>query len=152
MVLFCREVAVLEIKTPSLLRLYQDWEDRRRGRAFPSRNDFDVLDLGYVVGNLSLLDVRYNPLRFRFRLHGSRVTERVGYEMTGKHVDELPTPEMRELVQRHYTAVIERRLPIVEVRERQIVDDRMLPCEVLALPLAADGTNIDMLMSGVVWL
>jgi len=143
---------VLDIKTPSLQRLYEDWDRRRRGRPFPARCDFDVLELGYIVGNLSLLDVCYDPLRFRFRLHGSRVTERVGYEMTGKHVDELPTPLMREMVQRHYAAVIERREPLVEVRERQIVDDRILPCEVLALPLASDGTTIDMLISGVVWL
>jgi len=143
---------VLDIRSPSLQRLYQDWKERQRGRAFPARADFDVLDLGYIIGNLSLLDVRYDPLRFRFRLHASGVTERVGYEMTGKFVDELPTREMREMVRRHYEAVVERRAPIVEVRARQIVDDRMLPCEVLALPLAADGSTIDMLMSGVVWL
>ena len=143
---------MLDIKSPSLQRLYQDWKERQRGRAFPARADFDVLDLGYIIGNLSLLDVRYDPLRFRFRLHASGVTERVGYEMTGKFVDELPTREMREMVRRHYEAVVERRAPIVEVRARQIVDDRMLPCEVLALPLAADGSTIDMLMSGVVWL
>lgn len=141
-----------EIKTPSLQRLYQDWMDRRRGRAFPARSDFDVLELGYIIGNLSILDVRYNPLRFRFRLHASGVTERVGYEMTGKFVDELPLLDMREMVRLHYEAVVEHRKPIVEVRARQIVDDRMLPCEVLALPLAADGNTIDMLMSGVVWL
>jgi hypothetical protein len=151
-ILFCREVAVLEIKTPSLQRLYQDWQDRRRGRAFPARADFDVLELGYIIGNLSLLDVRYNPLRFRFRLHANGVTERVGYEMTGKYVDELPLTDTRLMVQRHYEAVVDRREPIVEVRARQIVDDRMLPCEVLALPLAADGATIDMLMSGVVWI
>ena len=143
---------MLDIRSPSLQRLYQDWKERQRGRAFPARADFDVLDLGYIIGNLSLLDVRYDPLRFRFRLHASGVTERVGYEMTGKFVDELPTREMREMVRRHYEAVVERRAPIVEVRARQIVDDRMLPCEVLALPLAADGSTIDMLMSGVVWL
>ena len=143
---------MLDIRSPSLQRLYQDWKERQRGRAFPARADFDVLDLGYIIGNLSLLDVRYDPLRFRFRLHASGVTERVGYEMTGKFVDELPTREMREMVRRHYEAVVERREPLVEVRARQIVDDRMLPCEVLALPLAADGSTIDMLMSGVVWL
>jgi hypothetical protein len=142
---------VLEIQTPSLQRLYEDWEERRRGREFPSRSDFDVLDLGYILGNLSLLDVRHEPLRFRFRLHASRVTERVGYEMTGKFLDELPQ-DTRVMVERHYTTVIERRQPVVQVRERQIIDDRILPCEVLALPLAADGTTIDMLMSGVVWL
>lgn len=143
---------MLDIKTASLQRLYRDWQARRRGREFPARADFDVLELGYILGHLSLLDVRYDPLRFRFRLHASRVTERVGYEMTGKHVDDLPMPDMRAIVQRHYASVIEQREPILEIRERQIVDERILPCEVLALPLSGDGTTIDMLMSGVVWL
>ncbi|HUZ75607.1 MAG TPA: PAS domain-containing protein [Stellaceae bacterium] len=143
---------MLDIKTPSLRHLYHDWQERRRGREFPSRSDFDVLDLGYIIGNLSLLDVFFQPLRFRFRLHASRVTERVGYEMTGKDLDILPARDSRETVWRHFVDVINRRVPIVQVRERQISDDRILPCEVLALPLARDGSTIDMLMSGLVWL
>ncbi len=119
---------------------------------FPRARDFDVLDLGYIVGYLSLLDVNYDPLRFRFRLHASRVTERVGYEMTAKDLDELPARDTRAMVRRHFVDVIEQRAPIVQIRERQIVDERILSCEVLALPLAHDGTTIDMMMAGVVWL
>jgi hypothetical protein len=143
---------VLDIQTPSLQRLYRDWETRRHGRAFPARADFDVLDLGYIIGSLSLLDVLYDPLRFRFRVHASRVTERVGYEMTGKDLDALPAREMRDMVHEHYAAMIQQRAPLVQMRDRQMVDDRILSCEVLALPLASDGETIDMMMSGVVWL
>lgn len=143
---------MLNIRTPLLQRLYRDWENRRCGREFPARADFDVLELGYIVGSLSLLDVLYHPLRFRFRVHASRVTERVGYEMTGKDLDDLPARDTRAMVREHYAAVVEQRAPIVQMRERQIVDDRIISCEVLALPLARDGTTIDMIMSGVVWL
>jgi hypothetical protein len=143
---------LLDIRTPSLQRLYCDWAARRGGRDFPARRDFDVLDLDYIIGNLSLLDVSYRPLRFRFRVQASRVTERVGYEMTGKDLDMLPAPGTRDAVRRHFVAVINRREPVVQMRERRILDDRVLPCEVLALPLAHDGTTIDMLMTGLVWL
>jgi hypothetical protein len=59
---------------------------------------------------------------------------------------------MRDMVHEHYAAMIQQRAPLVQMRDRQMVDDRILSCEVLALPLASDGETIDMMMSGVVWL
>jgi hypothetical protein len=142
---------VLEIRTPTLQRLYRDWESRRGAREFPARGDFDVLDLKYIIGQLALLDVSYAPLRFRFRLHGTGISQRVGYEMTGKELDELPPVVVRASVRRHFTAVVEQRQPIVEVRERQMRDDRVVDSESLALPLSRDGKTIDMIMVGVVF-
>ena len=78
---------MLEIRTAILQRLYRDWDSRRGGREFPARADFDVLDFKYVIGQLALIDVTYDPLRFRFRLHGTGISQRVGYEMTGKELD-----------------------------------------------------------------
>jgi len=34
-------------------------QDRTRGREMPSRKDFDVLDLAYVLGDLNFLNVLY---------------------------------------------------------------------------------------------
>jgi hypothetical protein len=142
---------LLEIRTAILQRLYRDWDSRRGGREFPSRADFDVLDFKYVIGQLALIDVSYDPLRFRFRLHGTGISQRVGYEMTGKEVDDLPSPLVRASVRRHYSEVVGRRTPIVEARERQIRDDSIVDSEALALPLSSDGKTIDMLMVGVVF-
>jgi hypothetical protein len=142
---------LLEIRTATLQRLHRDWESRRGGRDFPARGDFDVLDFKYVIGQLALLDVNYEPLRFRFRLHGTGISQRVGYDMTGKELDDLPPPLVRALVRRHFAEVVERRTPIVELREREIKDDRRVESESLALPLAADGKTIDMLMVGVIF-
>jgi hypothetical protein len=143
---------LIPIISATLQRLYHDWEARRRGREFPARGDFDVLELKYILGSLSLLDVAHDPVRFRFRVHGSAISERVGYEMTGKPLAELPGSDMREIIFRHYADTLAARAPIVQMRERLIADDRMLNCEVLTLPLARDGATIDMLMTGVIWL
>jgi len=142
---------LLEIRTAILQRLYRDWDSRRGGREFPSRADFDVLDFKYVIGQLALIDVSYDPLRFRFRLHGTGISQRVGYEMTGKELDDLPPPLVRSSMRRHYSEVVGRRVPIVEARERQIRDDSIVDSEALALPLSSDGKTIDMLMVGVVF-
>lgn len=142
----------LGIRDVRLTRLLADWEARRRGRAFPSRADFTPHDVKYLIGNLSLLDVVYAPLRFRYRIHATRLAQRVGVELTGKWVDEIPNPVHAAGACGHFTEVIEQRTPIVYRRVAEFVTDN-LPhdCEILALPLAADGRTIDMMMSAFVW-
>jgi hypothetical protein len=137
-----------DIRTPALRRLLGDWQERRRGREFPARADFDPADLKYLLGSLALIDVEQDPPRFRFRLHGSRIGQRVGYDMTGKPVDTLP-PAVGPLVLRHFAAVMEARAPRVEIRERALIDDGIADCEVLVLPLSRDGAEIDMLLVGM---
>lgn len=80
------------------------------------------------------------------------MAQRVGVEMTGKWVYELPNPVHAAGAVGHFTAVIEKRTPIVYRRVHEFITDN-LPhnCEILALSLAADGTTIDMLMSAFVW-
>lgn len=143
---------MLEIRTAALQRLHRDWDARRNGREFPARRDFDVLDLKYIIGQLSLLDVRHDPLGFRFRLHGTGIAQRVGYDMTGKDIDDLPAAPVRDGALAHFTAVVERRVPLVEFRDHNFVDEGVIGSEVLALPLSRDGVAIDMLMLGVIFL
>ena len=144
--------ANLNITSRRLKRLYGDWENRRRGREFPSRADFTPDDLQYILGNLSLLDVAYDPLRFHYRIHGTNLSQRMGKDMTNKSIDEIPAPKHAEQVREQLTGVIERRAPaafssLSEYPAVYVPRD----VELLVLPLAADGTTIDMIMYAVVW-
>jgi len=141
----------LSVKSPVLQRLHQEWESRRRGRRMPARADFDPVDLKFVLGHLSLIDVQRDPLRFRFRIHASNVAARVGFDLTGKDVDAIADTYYRKLVRAHYIAVVDRRRPVVEFRDRVMTDSVCLHCEVLALPLGDDGEAVDRIMSGMVW-
>jgi hypothetical protein len=139
------------VRSPTLERLLGDWDGRRRGRLMPARADFDPVDIKYVIGNLSLVDVRRDPLRFRFRVHATNIAARVGFDLTGKAVDAIADPHYRRLVRDHYLAVVDRRQPVVEFRDRVMTDKTCLHCEVLALPLADDGETVDRIMSAFVW-
>lgn len=142
----------IRLQAPRLQRLYRDWDDRRRGREFPARSDFTPHDLHYILGNLSLIDVAYDPLRFRYRIHATALAQRMGREMTNKSVDDIPNPDHAAFARAHFTEVVERRVPIVYFRDHDLIDkDMPHDCEVLVLPLSADGTRINMLMSTVVW-
>jgi hypothetical protein len=142
---------VNEVHSPILRRLLADWEARRFAYTLPGRADFDVLDLKYCLGSIALFDVLYEPLRFRFRVHGTGIVRRVGYEMTGKELDEMPSPELVAKMRAHFGRVMAARTPVVETRRRELIDDNIVECEVLVLPLASDGDTIDMLIAGVVF-
>lgn len=141
--------ADLRIERPKLRRLYQDWLDRRRDRAMPARADFDILDLRYIIGDLNLLDVLHEPVRFRFRVHGSSAVARLGFDLTGRTVDDYPDPEYRAVVIKHYTTVVETKVPIRIVQDPYRVRDRVLRWEGLILPLSNDGEQVNMLLVGL---
>ena len=115
------------------------------------RADFDPLELRYIIGNLSLLDVRYDPVRFRYRLHGTNIAHRAGLDLTGRNVADVPDIKWRDGLLKHFNAVIEKRKPIAIMFQHARTDHRTWHCEAVALPLSSDGANIDMLMTSVVW-
>jgi hypothetical protein len=139
-----------QIETPSLRRLYAYWDERRQGREFPARGDLDPVEFRYALGNVLLIDVLDDPPRFRFRLHGSELAARAGYDMTGKLVDELPNTVNRALLLERCRRLVETRQPLAAIDER-ILGQRYHGYEVVWLPLAADGEHIDMLMAGLVY-
>jgi len=140
----------LPLASPLLKRLYADWTARRRDRSIPARRDFDPLDLKYVLGKLLLVDVPYRPLQFRFRLVGTELVDRAGFDLTGKTLDAYPNPEFRASMRQRYTAVVESRRPLRSVQTDLVIDGRLRRYEALLLPLASDGETVDMLMIGVV--
>jgi hypothetical protein len=136
------------IETPDLRRLYAYWEGLRRGREFPARRDIDPFDFRYALGHVMLLDVLYQPLRFRFRLHGTALALRAGYDMTGKMADELPNAKNRAMLIERCRTIVERRRPQAVIDNR-LLDRSQLWFEVLWLPLSEDGSAISMLMGAL---
>jgi hypothetical protein len=140
---------MIELRSVHSRRLYDDWENRRRDGRFPARADFDPLDLRYIIGNLSLLDVLRDPLRFRYRLHATNTTEWQGFDLTGKEIDDSPNIERRAPIKDHFAEVVARRTPLVRLHEWQTENYGTRRHEALVLPLASDGIMIDMIMSAV---
>jgi hypothetical protein len=139
---------VAQIEDEQLRRLYLYWDEKRAGRKFPARRDIDPLELGFVLGWVLLLDVEYNPLRFRFRIYGSALAARVDYDMTGKYADEHPNETVRQHIEAAWRDVVTRATPV-----HAWMEDGRGPAqhqfETLRLPLSSDGAVIDMLLVGV---
>jgi hypothetical protein len=140
----------LPVNDPGLLRLYEYWLARKGARRLPSRRDIDPLDFPYLLGNIMLLDVVREPLRFRVRLHGTEMARRAAYDLTGKMLDELPISDYRSYVIQRCASVVESREPAFVEHDR-VLDGRRRRYQALWLPLSEDGETVSMLLCALVY-
>jgi hypothetical protein len=141
---------LLQALDQRLQRFYADWDKSRKGRRFPAYGDLDPADLNHIVGHLTAIEVRYNPLSFRFRLHGAELVRHGGYDMTGKEITELPGEENRRAFLERLHYLVESRQPQL-VRSRRMLDGRMIRYDALWVPLSDDGDTINMLLRALVY-
>ncbi len=140
-----------EISNPKLRRLHEYWSQRRGDRKWPARADLDPVDMSFVLGNVILVEVLpETPVRYRIRLHGSTLAQRVGYDLTGKMLDDMPVPEFRDMSRRSFDKVVRTGEPLHVVADR-MVDERMQHYESILLPLSNSGDRVDMLLIGLVY-
>jgi len=134
------------IEHPDLRTLYDYWNERRRGRRWPARADINPLELKAVLGNLSLIDVApTSPPRLTFRLMGTLFSQRIGQDLTGKTVDDIPDPAYRAEVTANYCKIVETGEPSVSLAERMF-DNEARRFETIRLPLSEDGKAINMVL------
>jgi hypothetical protein len=139
----------LSFQSPLLADLLSHWNAKRGTRAMPARADIDPTDpaLRSHLGFILLADVVGEPPRFRFRLIGSKITELVGRDSTGKWFDELYSPADYESVTAAYRWVVQNRAPLRITGNLRHANREWLDMESLDLPLSSDGENVDVILT-----
>src|SRR5262249_11533838 len=145
--------AAIVPKDDRLQRLYAYWGDRCAGRAMPTRADIDPLALRYILGNIVLLGVERDAhpatnMRFRVRLQGTEIVQRLGFDLTGRTLDDLAMPGFRALVAKAVVEVAMHGAPLLRQRN-MIMDDRLLRYEAILLPLGGDLGLVEHVLIGV---
>jgi hypothetical protein len=139
-----------QIDDPRLAQLYEYWLFRKCNRRFPMRSDIDPLDFRFVLGHVMLLDVMRDPLRFRFRLHGTELARRANYDLSGKFLDDLPLAEYRDYVIDRCKHLVADGEPLL-VHHNRILDNKSRQYEALWLPFSEDGTSVSMLLCALIY-
>ena len=140
------------IVDPQIRRFVEYWRSKRGDATYPSREALDPLEFRYVLGDVVLIEAQRSPTsgrwpwQFRYRLIGANVVARDGYDLTNKTIDDLPEPEYRERVRSTWLEVCETGAPVYYAREL-FLDHRPRRYEVVVMPLASNGQDIDMLIS-----
>jgi len=134
---------------PDIEVIYDYWCALAPDRSLPGRQHIDPAKIPvHLLPSLWLLDVQREPFRLRYRLVGTAIVEAMRADPTGKFLDEAhPHVKSRAEFFERYERVARTGIPS---RRRGIAqlwihaDYREI--ENLILPLASDGTNVDILM------
>ena len=138
---------------PSALALLNYWQSIHPSDGLPGRQHFEPLALLELLPNLVLVEVHRTPLRFRYRLLGTRIDAAHRRALTGKWLDEVyaETPRATEVLE-EYRWVAETSCPIWRRSPPTIdLEPECVSIEVLRLPLASDGKIVDMILGSILY-
>ena len=137
------------IRSDVLRHLVAHWQRMRGNRRMPARADFDPLDVRFALGYVSLIEVHRDPLRFYFRLDGTKQVDLFGVDCTRRYLDEAMPGEHAAMAAASYSEVVDLREP--RYHRRQIAfHERLIDYEVVILPFSNDGERVELLMTGIV--
>ena len=133
---------------PDIGAMYAYWDAIRPAPGqLPARRDLDPARVVRLLPDIWMLDVHRAPFRMRYRLVGTAVVAAHGRELTGQWFDEAH-PSLAPEYYKRYQDVVEthqpswrRGTPVLDQRSRML-----LVVENIVLPLADDGTTVDILL------
>ena len=131
-----------------LAALADFWETKRPAQnELPARSEFSPKELARWMGNLAIYEVEAgNPFRLRTRLMGTQIVEADRSEHTNQYLDEYCPEAEYERVFDAYLDAWHTRKPTYRSRRKRIDVRREFWANKLVLPLAKDGTSIDMFL------
>ncbi|MEK9969068.1 MAG: PAS domain-containing protein [Ferrovibrio sp.] len=136
-------------------RIHAYWRSKCRRDAggrwrLPARTDIDPLEIPRdLLPGIVLLEIEDHDgrRRFRLRLFGSDVEAMTGGNETGRYYDEVTDqPGMYERIDAVLGQLIAERQPVYVAAPSGAADRGFLLFGRLALPLASDGWQVDMIL------
>jgi hypothetical protein len=113
---FAAAAAALNINSDIIGAGYAYWDRLRCGRPCPDRSDIDpVIDIPVLAPHIMLIEVRHEPLDFRFRLIGGAVRQNFSRDYTGHWFSEYPTVAAGSDIWRRHKQVAELGWPILQI-------------------------------------
>ena len=137
-----------DISNPPLRALYEYWDGKRAGRAMPRRRDLDPLEMKEWLGRLVLVDVVDDGADFNYRVHGSVLSGRIGFDMTGRLLSSLDHA-IRDAAMAEYREAYRRRGALF-IPGSSLLDRPHTIFDKLILPLSEGDDVPTMLIAGIV--
>lgn len=94
---------------PELAEFLDYWRLKRGNRALPHRSDIEPTEIPHLLHGICILEIGYaddDVDRVRFRLAGTDLFTMIGYEVTGRYVDEVMAPSAYVEVRKQFDNVI----------------------------------------------
>jgi hypothetical protein len=139
--------SIEQIASPKVRHLHEYWHSKRLpNQLFAFRKDIDPMELRGLLPLITVLDVEHAPLRFRYRLVGTRVVEYNHQEFTGLYLGEVGWQDESMLLGAYEQSVVERR-PNLGFYAWDLRSGGTGRCEFGIFPLTQDGETIHQVIS-----
>jgi hypothetical protein len=138
---------------PDIRRLYDYWRAIAPAGRLPGRIHFDPLDIPGLLARIWLLEVHRaaQGLRFRFRVAGTFIAQFQGFDPTGQWYDEAFAGRPIAGVLERFGIAAEEGVPVWRRGPATVAPQaEWRTIETLVLPLASDGTMVDMILGATV--
>jgi hypothetical protein len=118
-------------------------------RHLPPIGCLGPVQLKPILPDVHVYDVRQEPPRYSFRLIGTRVTEHMGMNLTGKPVEAIPSDALRTVVGEILNAVSTRctTIHIKAPRAVALPNGSHRSLESLWMPLGDDGETVTRILA-----
>ncbi len=136
---------------PRIRAIYNYWDSKRHGHRMPSRADIDPVDIPNFLPNVILVDMEHDPFLLRYRLVGTDIVSKCGFDLTGKIVGDAYFGPDADSVLAHYRYIVETRdirladAPFVEPRGWYVYAERII------MPLSDDDDTVNMVFIYALW-
>jgi hypothetical protein len=125
--------------------LYAYWNEVRRGRIAPQRLEIQPGHIAEHLPDAFILE-RCDAHAFRFRLAGTRMCTRFGFELRGLNFLDRWSDGDRAMLEHHLSSVTDTGSVAVFTVEAEYSSGRRASFEILVLPLVHTGQAIDRLL------
>lgn len=136
---------MLALKSPINQRGFDYWNQKRGSKAMPARGDIDPSEIPKILPHVFLLDVRPEPLDFRYRLIGTKMDEHMTGSYTGLWMSEIPHQKPPSRIWASCRQVVEEKRPLSSDTPYVGKHKEFLTTEDLIMPLSDDGKQVNML-------
>jgi hypothetical protein len=131
-----------QLDSPRVHRFHDYWKARRSAEhAVPLRADVDPTDLRELLPNIVIIEVEQSPLRFRYRLVGTRVVEFNKLDFTGAYLGSIGWDEEQQLTDT-CVDVVSTRQPLCGFYSWTLKTGATGKCEFGIFPLSQDGVTV----------
>ncbi len=129
------------VRSERIHRLNDYWQAKAKGKV-PSRSDVDPVDVRELLPNLMMIDMVGEPVRFRYRLVGTRVVQYTGFDFTGRCLDEMVF-QGRDFMEQCYRRLVAEKRPIFGHYAWLVRSRHFGQCEFGLFPLSDDGATVN---------
>ena len=143
-----------ELSHPTLRVLRGYWEEKRAGRAMPSRRDIHPSEIREHLPWIVMLDVLPGLKDFRYRLIGTLVTRYFNTDATGQTIRESWASQGSDAVRGLLEVlrnVARNKMVLRLYGEKEWSSFGLEKFESLYLPLSEDGENVNVILQAFVF-